>query len=214
MKIGVDLGNVVKVYVDSDWAGCGRTRRITNGGCILMNGACLKTWSTTQSVVPRFSGEAECYAAVKGALEGMALESMMGGLGLKVTVVVHTDSSACKGICNRRGLGKLRHVEVARLWLQQHVQARKVTLQRSASPVNPADLFTKYLTHSETVMHSGRLGFSAVLGRSTQGDAACIEVARPECRFATRPKESVRESSRIQDELHGCFRDVQERLAP
>ena len=68
----VDVGNVVNLYVDSEWAGGGRTRERTNGGCTLMNGACLKNWSTTQSVIARSSGEVECYAAVKGAGEGMA----------------------------------------------------------------------------------------------------------------------------------------------
>ena len=57
MKIGVDLGNVINVNVDSDWAKCGRTGKSTNGGCILMNGACLNTWSTTQAVTARASGD-------------------------------------------------------------------------------------------------------------------------------------------------------------
>ena len=97
VKIGADLDNVVNVYVDSDWAGCTRTRRSTNGGCILLNGACLKTWSTTQTVVARY------YADVKGAAEGMSLQSMLADLGLKVTIEVHTDSSACRRICNQSG---------------------------------------------------------------------------------------------------------------
>ena len=94
VKIGVDLNNVVNVYVDSDWAGCTRTRRSTNGGCILLNGACLKTWSTTQTVVARSSAKAEYYAAVKGAAEGMAVQSMLADLGLKVTIEVHTLTAA------------------------------------------------------------------------------------------------------------------------
>ena len=106
VKIGADLDNVVNLHVDSDWAGCTRIRRSTTGGCILLNGACLKTWNTTQTVVARSSREAEYYAAVKGAAEGMALQSMLADLGLKVTIEVHTDSSACRGICKRRGMGE------------------------------------------------------------------------------------------------------------
>ena len=53
VKIGVDLDDVVIVHVDSDLARCGRTTKSTNRGCILMNGACLKTWCTTQSVIAR-----------------------------------------------------------------------------------------------------------------------------------------------------------------
>ena len=33
----------LQVFVDSDWAGCRRTRKSTNGGRMLLNGACLKT---------------------------------------------------------------------------------------------------------------------------------------------------------------------------
>ena len=35
----------------SDWAECARTRSSTNGGSMLLSGACLKAWSTTRSVV-------------------------------------------------------------------------------------------------------------------------------------------------------------------
>ena len=202
VKIGVDLNNVVNVYVDSDWAGCTRTRRSTNGGCILLNGACLKTWSPTQTVVARSSGEAEYYAAVKGAAEGMAVQSMLADFGLKVTIEVHTDSSACRGICNRRGLGKLRHLNVALLWLQQRVQSGKIILRRIAGSVNPADLFTKHLARAEIIMHSGRLGFCTVSGRTTQVDTAHVELWRPECCSSTRPRGSVSRRDTIQVETH------------
>ena len=65
VMFGADLDNVVNVYVDSDRAGLARTRRSTNGGCILLNGACLKTWTTTQTVVARSSTEEEYDAAIK-----------------------------------------------------------------------------------------------------------------------------------------------------
>ena len=91
---------------------------------------------------------------------------MMGVLCLRVTVVIHSDSSACKGMCNRRGLGKLKHMEVELLWLQHCVQSGKVALRRIACSASLANLFTKYSPGSEIVTHSGRLGFSAVLGRS------------------------------------------------
>ena len=49
----------LRVFVDSDWAGCRRTRKSTNGGCLVLGGACLKLWSTTQAVLALSSGEAE-----------------------------------------------------------------------------------------------------------------------------------------------------------
>ena len=65
IPFGNEQSGALDVYVDSDWAGCATTRKSTNGGAIVWNGACLKTWSTTQTVVALSSGEAEYFAAVK-----------------------------------------------------------------------------------------------------------------------------------------------------
>ena len=57
---------------------------------------------------------------------------------------VWTDSSAAIGICNRQGLGKLRHLDTHTLWIQQAVRLGRVDLRKVAGEVNPADLFTKH----------------------------------------------------------------------
>lgn len=46
------------------------------------------------------------------------LESPCRDLGFQTRVVVHTASSASKGICNLDGKDKLRHVELQCMWLQ------------------------------------------------------------------------------------------------
>ena len=48
VKETVDLTKPVSeeelhVHVDSDFAGCGQSRNSTSGGCVIWNGACLKT---------------------------------------------------------------------------------------------------------------------------------------------------------------------------
>ena len=142
IKLDVDgFGNEVKIVVDSDWARCSQTRKSTNGGCIMVGDVCFKAWSTTQRVVALSSGEAEYYAAIKGA--GCA------DLGIwtngAVSLRVLTDSSACKGICQRTGLGKIRHIDVAMLWLQDLVRKSKIQMSKIPGKKNPADLLTKYL---------------------------------------------------------------------
>ena len=57
---------------------------------------------------------------------------------------VWTGSSAAIGICNRQGLGKLRHLDTHTLWIQQAVRLGRVDLRKVAGDVNPADLFTKH----------------------------------------------------------------------
>ena len=57
---------------------------------------------------------------------------------------VWTDSSAAIGICNRQGLGKLRHLDTHTLWIQQAVRTGRVDLRKVLGERNPADLLTKH----------------------------------------------------------------------
>ena len=66
-------------------------------------------------------------------------------------IVVKTDSEAAKSFVSRRGLGRMRHIEVRELWLQEEVRKGTVVVKKVAGSENPADLMTKFLTRSEVV---------------------------------------------------------------
>ena len=53
------------------------------------------------------------------------------------------DSSAAIGAANRRGNGKLRHVRVGDLWIQERVEEGELQLQKVKGEDNPADAMTK-----------------------------------------------------------------------
>ena len=147
-------GRRASIFFDSDWAGCQRTRKSTNGGGIVWNGACLKVWSTTQTVIAMSSCEAENYAAVKGGAEGFAMQSMAKDLGIDSKIRVHTDSSACRDICGRTGIGKVRHMVVPLLWLQGAVREKKI--------------LTKFVSREDLDRHCRSFGFAATVGRTTR----------------------------------------------
>ena len=170
MPIGQGGDDVANVYVDSDWAGCRESRKSTNGGALLFNGACLRCWSSTQTGLALSSGEAEYYAAVKGGAEGLYFQSLCGDLGIEVSVRVHTDSSACKGICGRTGLGRVRHMDVQYLWLQQAASEGRLSLTKVPGTANPADLMTKYLSAEAISRIMGQLGMHWECGRNEQVD--------------------------------------------
>ena len=107
----------IKIQVDSDWAGCERTRRSTSRGCIAVGQHPLRTWSSTQSVVPTSSAEAEVYGMSEGDSRCLGLQSMMLELGIEVKLFLMTDSVAAKSFSSTRGLGWMRYVEVKDLWL-------------------------------------------------------------------------------------------------
>ena len=69
----------------------------------------------------------------------------------EVSNVVHlgTDCSAAKSLVSRRGLGKMRHVEIRDLWLQKEVREGRILVHQIMGSENPADLMTKILTAGE-----------------------------------------------------------------
>ena len=79
----------------------------------------IKHWSSTQKVVALSSGEAELAGIVKGSAEGIGLQSVAADLGLDLGLKVFADSSAAIGICRRTGIGRVRHLAVGQLWVQE-----------------------------------------------------------------------------------------------
>ena len=105
----------------------------------------IKCWSATQPGVAMSSGEAEFYGVVRAAAAGLGIKSLYGDIGIGMPVRVWTDSSAAIGVCNRQGLGKLRHLECKALWIQQRLRLGEFELRKVPGESNPADLFTKHL---------------------------------------------------------------------
>jgi hypothetical protein len=157
---------VLKAYTDSDFAGCVASRLSTSGGAVLLGRHLLKHWASTQKKITLSSGEAELGAVVRGFSEALGLQSVARDLGVDLKPEVHADSSAAIGICNRSGIGKVRHLAVAQLWVQESVRSRACRLFKVLGTENPADLMTKPLARAEIDGHLARLGLSRATGRA------------------------------------------------
>ncbi len=57
----------IHTWVDTDYAGCTKTRRSTSAGVLNYGSHVIKTWSVTQKNLALSSGEAEYSGIVKGA---------------------------------------------------------------------------------------------------------------------------------------------------
>ena len=157
---------VLDVFTDSDWAGCVKTRKSTSGGALMRGHHTLKTWCGTQATIALSSAEAELIAAVRGAAEGLAVQSLMRDFGRKCGLRIHLDSSAAIGICKRTGVGKIRHLDTRLLWMQELVRERSVEVAKIPGVENPADLMTKHLAADDISAHLVRLGCWARTGRA------------------------------------------------
>ena len=157
--------NTLRAFVDTDFAGCLRTRRSTSGGCTRRGLHVLQHWSTTQSTVALSSGEAELSGICRGSSKGIGLQSLCGDLGLHFDLAVLTDATAAIGICRRCGLGKVRHLAVADLWVQEKVRAGDCVLERVPGSSNPADMLTKHIDAPLLSKHLSDLGMTYEQGR-------------------------------------------------
>ena len=90
-----ELPKMVVVWSDTDFAGCGRTRKSTSGGVVMFGSRCLKTH------IALSSGESDFYGIVKAATRGIGIKSMFKDPGLEVEIQVNTDSSAARSISSR-----------------------------------------------------------------------------------------------------------------
>ena len=108
-------------------------------------GQWVQSWSKDQTKVARSSGEAELYACNLGASKGFGLQTIMKELGWQYEVRIQVDANATIGTLHRRGLGKLRHVEVEELWLQQEISKKKISVGKIKGTENTAEIGTKPL---------------------------------------------------------------------
>ena len=143
----------IDVWTDTDYAGCRVSRKSTSGGIVMMGSHIIKAWSSTQANIALSSGEAEYYGLVKGASVGLGMKSMLSDLGIDCKLRVSTDASAAKGIASRRGLGKVRHIEVHQLWVQERVAQGDIELRKVEGKTNPADSLTKHVGSEDIRLH-------------------------------------------------------------
>ena len=140
-------------FSDTGFAGCRVTRRSTRGGIAMVGQHCVKSWSTTQSVLTLSSGEAELVGLAKGVSYALGMKSLCKDLGVKVDVEVRADATAAIGMASRRGTGKVRHLDVSHLWIQERIRNGEVTLSKVPGKENPADAMTKYVDRASLEKH-------------------------------------------------------------
>jgi hypothetical protein len=126
----------------------------------MLGNHCIKTWSSTQGAIALSSAEAEFYAMIEAVIRAKGVLNVMREIGFTVAehVQLFTDSSAAKSFVSRKGLGKMKHLEIRDLWLQREVGLGEVIVNKVAGPRNPADLMTKFLKRWEIELRLKLMG--------------------------------------------------------
>ena len=190
----------VETYTDSDWAGCRRTGKSTSGGAITIGEHFIKGWATSQASITLSSAEAELLAMTKATAETIGVLHMMKDMGKKKKGIVYADSSAALAIADRNGSGKLRHVNIRMLWIQEKEKRGEVELRKVRGAVNPADLMTKYMAGPRMADLMRRLGQVLRDGRAStaldvQGKRAAAKAAEMRLLQAHAARAALRRSA-------------------
>ena len=132
---------------------------------------CLKSWSVTQIVVSLSPGEAEYYAMVKGGSVGMGFQSLLQEIGVSVKLQLKCDASAAVGIVKRRGLGKIRHIDVTQLWLQEKVAQEVIDIVKVNTKEKVSGGLTKGVSRNEIIWLLSQVGQEIRDNESCHGHA-------------------------------------------
>ena len=158
--------DALTVYVDTDLAGCHVTRRSTSGGAACRDQNRIKHWLINQSTVALTSAEAELTGISKGAAQGFGLQTIASDLGLSLSLRIMSDATAAIGISRRRGLGKVRHLAAADLWMQDRIRKGDFSLEKVPGAENPGDMLTKHVSRDLMLKPMSTLGLFYEDGRA------------------------------------------------
>ena len=140
-----EMPKEVLYETDSDWAEDEITRKSTSSVYGFFGSHLLETQVASQPVVALSSGEAEFYAIGRGAASAIMMRQFYQQCGIEVASKVHSDSNAGRAIATRIGSGKVRHLQIRDLWVQERVRLGELQLGRVDTESNRSDLGTKHL---------------------------------------------------------------------
>ena len=86
-------------------------------------------------------------------------------------------SSAALAVVKRQGAGKLRHINISLLWVQEQEKLKKLVYEKVPGQANPADLFTKGVGREKLQQFAWASGQTFLDGRaekSLQAQGVCV----------------------------------------
>eukprot|EP00400_MALV-I_sp_L67-5_P000517 gene517-biopygen60 len=145
---------LIHVWVDSDFAGCKRTRKSTSGGVLCICHNVVKHWAAAQGIIALSTAESEYYSMAKGGAMAIGLRSLLADLGHTSRIIMHVDAIAAKAIAMRRGLGKVHRLDVHQLWLQARASDGSIVLDKVPIASTLASHMANHMAKCVTVPES------------------------------------------------------------
>ena len=132
----------------------------------MRGGHLLKHWAVTQTTISLSSAEATLHGICRGASQGLGMMAIAKDLAIDLSLEILTDASAAIRVCRRRGLGKIRHLAVADLWVQEKLRLKEFVLNKIPGAPNPAHILTKHVDRQTLERHLKTINIFQDWGRA------------------------------------------------
>lgn len=104
------------------------------------------------------SVESELYAIGLGAFEALGMATLLSEWREPTVPTLCSDSSSALHIVKKRGFGRMKHVELRFLALQQWCEAKRLKISKIPTEENESDMLTKAMTKDRMVKLSLKIG--------------------------------------------------------
>ena len=138
----------LEIFSNSDWAKHRTTRRSVSAGYLFMFGNLLYSSSRSQKALALSSCEAEVYAGTSATSDAVLMYHCICfcvGPNETVKVKLALDNAAGRSFFHHSGVGRIRHISLRVLWMQQKVREKFLSVRPVSTKQNPSDLGTKRL---------------------------------------------------------------------
>jgi hypothetical protein len=157
LRVDKSPPDLLCLTTDASWASA-PGRKSTSGIVMTYRGMLFGAWSRTQKVLAHSSCESELLAMSDGVNEAKFLRTVLRELGKDVSIELSTDSKAAISFSLKRGVVRMKHLELRQLQIQEDVRQHVVLMKFVGSDSNLADPLTKPSTAEKHTWFLRRLG--------------------------------------------------------
>ena len=150
--------HLVESISDASWAS-EPDRRSISASVIYLNGNAIYVGNKRQKSISLSSCESEVHGSLFALQEGLFLKRVVETVcGHPVQLRHRVDSSSCRAFIDRVGLGRLKHIDLPFLWIQDHRAQGMFDLKAIPAKFCPPDIATKAMTNVRARMLSFTIG--------------------------------------------------------
>ena len=139
--------HLLEIVTDAVYAGNKNDRKSTTSFQVFLHGDLMESRVRSQKSISLSSGESEFVAMVGGCSDGLLVRHLwMEMTKEELEMKVKSDSSAARAMVQRQGIGRVRHLDAALLWIQRKEKEKTLAVSPIPTELNCADIGTKSLT--------------------------------------------------------------------